>query len=218
MPRAQTVQSDFGAGGWWHEIAPARDQFHFLPSSWTVGAGGSRNRPNRLDALANREFCPAPAESRRTNRCSTRTNGLLPLINGANLLAATKAPGIEFDHKLPRREFMRCDEQLPAFDCTAHLEHEECAPGPPARGPVSLQRVRHGSEACEIVRRQLGPPHGDCRPLMESLQRKGVRGPSSQHSVRSCRPGDPDSVPLHLRLGSSRILHHVSVSISAIEL
>ena len=126
------------------------------------------------------------------------------LIDGANLYAATKALGFDIDYKLLRQEFMRRGKLLRAFYYTALLENEEYSPirplvdwlhyngfamvTKPAKEFTDSQgrrRVKGNMDIELTVDAMELAPHvdhivlfsgdGDFRPLVESLQRKGVR-------------------------------------------
>ncbi|MDE0345191.1 MAG: NYN domain-containing protein [Boseongicola sp.] len=126
------------------------------------------------------------------------------LIDGANLYAATKALGFDIDYKLLRQEFMRRGKLLRAFYYTALLENEEYSPirplvdwlhyngfamvTKPAKEFTDSQgrrRVKGNMDIELTVDAMELAPHvdhivlfsgdGDFRPLVESLQRQGVR-------------------------------------------
>ncbi|MYI69238.1 MAG: NYN domain-containing protein [Boseongicola sp. SB0673_bin_14] len=133
-----------------------------------------------------------------------RDERLALLIDGANLFAATKALGFDIDYKLLRQEFMRRGRLLRAFYYTAILEHEEYSPirplvdwlqyngfalvTKPAKEFSDSQgrrRVKGNMDIELAVDAMELAPHvdhvvlfsgdGDFRPLVESLQRQGVR-------------------------------------------
>ena len=126
------------------------------------------------------------------------------LIDGANLYAATKALGFDIDYKLLRQEFMRRGKLLRALYYTALLENEEYSPirplvdwlhykgfaivTKPAKEYTDSQgrrRVKGNMDIELTVDAMELAPHvdhivlfsgdGDFRPLVESLQRQGVR-------------------------------------------
>ena len=126
------------------------------------------------------------------------------LIDGANLYAATKALGFDIDYKLLRQEFMRRGKLLRAFYYTALLENEEYSPirpladwlayngfamvTKPAKEFIDGQgrrRVKGNMDVEIAVDAMELAPHvdhvvlfsgdGDFRPLVEGLQRQGVR-------------------------------------------
>ncbi len=126
------------------------------------------------------------------------------LIDGTNLYAATKALGFDIDYKLLRQEFMRRGKLLRAFYYTALLENEEYSPirplvdwlhyngfamvTKPAKEFTDSQgrrRVKGNMDIELTVNAMELAPHvdhivlfsgdGDFRPLVESLQRQGVR-------------------------------------------
>jgi uncharacterized LabA/DUF88 family protein len=125
-------------------------------------------------------------------------------IDGANLYAAAKALGFDIDYKLLRQEFARRGKMVRAFYYTALLENEEYSPirplvdwlhyngfsmvTKPAKEYVDSQGRRKVKgnmdieltvDAMELAPRidhvVLFSGDGDFRPLVESLQRQGVR-------------------------------------------
>jgi len=133
-----------------------------------------------------------------------RDERLALFIDGANLYAAAKALGFDIDYKLLRQEFMRRGKMLRAFYYTALLENDEYSPirplvdwlhyngysmvTKPAKEFTDSQGRRKvkGNMDIELAVDALElAPHvdhmvifsgdGDFRPLVESLQRKGVR-------------------------------------------
>lgn len=125
-------------------------------------------------------------------------------IDGANLYAAAKALGFDIDYKLLRAEFMRRGKLLRAFYYTALLENDEYSPirplvdwlnyngftmvTKPAKEYTDSQGRRKvkgnmdielAIDAMELAPRidhiVLFSGDGDFRPLVESLQRQGVR-------------------------------------------
>ncbi len=133
-----------------------------------------------------------------------RDERLALFIDGANLYAAAKALGFDIDYKLLRQEFVRRGKMLRAFYYTALLENEEYSPirplvdwlnyngftmvTKPAKEYVDSQGRRKvkGNMDIELAVNALElAPHvdhivlfsgdGDFRPLVESLQRQGVR-------------------------------------------
>ena len=129
---------------------------------------------------------------------------LVLLIDGSNLYAAAKALGFDIDYKLLRQEFMRRGRLLRAFYHTTILEHEEYSPlrplvdwlqyngfalvTKPAKEFTDSQgrrRVKGNMDVEIAVDAMELAPHvdhvvlfsgdGDFRPLVESLQRQGVR-------------------------------------------
>ena len=126
------------------------------------------------------------------------------LIDGANLHAATKALGFDIDYKLLRQEFMRRGRLLRAFYYTALLENEEYSPIRPlvdwlhyngfamVTKPAKEFTDSHGRRRVKgnmdielaVDAMELAPHvdhvvlfsgDGDFRPLVEGLQRQGVR-------------------------------------------
>ncbi|MEE9429025.1 MAG: NYN domain-containing protein [Paracoccaceae bacterium] len=133
-----------------------------------------------------------------------RDERLALFIDGANLYAAAKALGFDIDYKLLRQEFVRRGKMLRAFYYTALLENDEYSPirplvdwlnyngftmvTKPAKEYIDSQGRRKvkGNMDIELAVNALElAPHvdhivlfsgdGDFRPLVESLQRQGVR-------------------------------------------
>ena len=129
---------------------------------------------------------------------------LVLLIDGANLFGAMKALGFDIDYKLLRQEFMRRGRLLRAFYYTALLENEENSSirplvdwlsyngfamvTKPAKEFIDGQgrrRVKGNMDVEIAVDAMELAPHvdhvvlfsgdGDFRPLVEGLQRQGVR-------------------------------------------
>ena len=125
-------------------------------------------------------------------------------IDGSNLYAAAKALGFDIDYKLLRMEFMRRGKLLRAFYYTALLENDDYSPirplvdwlhyngftmrTKPAKEYTDSQGRRKvkgnmdielAVDAMELAPRLdhivLFSGDGDFRPLIESLQRQGVR-------------------------------------------
>ena len=125
-------------------------------------------------------------------------------IDGSNLYAAARALGFDIDYKLLRAEFMRRGKLLRAFYYTAKLENDEYSPirplvdwlnyngftmvTKPAKEYTDSQGRRKVKgnmdieltvDAMELAPRVdhivLFSGDGDFRPLVESLQRQGVR-------------------------------------------
>ena len=125
-------------------------------------------------------------------------------IDGSNLYAAAKALGFDIDYKLLRVEFMRRGKMLRAFYYTALLENDEYSSirplvdwlhyngftmrTKPAKEYTDSQGRRKVKgnmdielcvDAMELAGRidhvVLFSGDGDFRPLVESLQRQGVR-------------------------------------------
>ena len=125
-------------------------------------------------------------------------------IDGSNLYAAAKALGFDIDYKLLRMEFLRRGKLLRAFYYTALLENDEYSPirplvdwlhyngftmrTKPAKEYTDSQGRRKvkGNMDIELCvdAMELAPRvdhvvifsgDGDFRPLVESLQRQGVR-------------------------------------------
>ena len=125
-------------------------------------------------------------------------------IDGSNLYAAAKNLGFDIDYKLLRQEFMRRGKLLRAFYYTALLESEEYSPirplvdwlnyngftmvTKPAKeytDSMGRRKVKGNMDIELAVDAMEIAPHldhivifsgdGDFRPLVESLQRQGVR-------------------------------------------
>jgi uncharacterized LabA/DUF88 family protein len=125
-------------------------------------------------------------------------------IDGSNLYAATKALGFDIDYKLLRQEFMRRGKLLRAFYYTALLENDEYSPirplvdwlnyngfnmvTKPAKeftDSMGRRKIKGNMDIELAVNAMELAPHvdhmvifsgdGDFRPLVESLQRQGVR-------------------------------------------
>ena len=125
-------------------------------------------------------------------------------IDGANLFAAGKSLGFDIDYKLLRQEFMRRGKLLRAFYYTALLESEEYSPIRPlvdwlqyngytmvtkpakeytdsmgrrkVKGNMDIELAVDALElAPRLDHAVLFSGDGDFRPLVEALQRAGVR-------------------------------------------
>ncbi|OJI93222.1 uncharacterized LabA/DUF88 family protein [Planktotalea frisia] len=125
-------------------------------------------------------------------------------IDGSNLYAAAKALGFDIDYKLLRQEFMRRGKMLRAFYYTALLENDEYSPIRPlvdwlnyngftmvtkqakeytdsqgrrkVKGNMDIELTVDAMElAPRVDHIVLFSGDGDFRPLVESLQRQGVR-------------------------------------------
>jgi len=125
-------------------------------------------------------------------------------IDGANLFAAGKALGFDIDYKLLRQEFMRRGKLLRAFYYTALLESEEYSPIRPlvdwlqyngytmvtkpakeytdsagrrkVKGNMDIELAVNAMElAHRLDHAVLFSGDGDFKPLVEALQRAGVR-------------------------------------------
>jgi uncharacterized LabA/DUF88 family protein len=125
-------------------------------------------------------------------------------IDGSNLYAAAKALGFDIDYRLLRQEFMRRGKLLRAFYYTALLENEEYSPirplvdwlnyngfsmiTKPAKeytDSMGRRKVKGNMDIELTVNAMELAPHldhivlfsgdGDFRPLVEALQRQGVR-------------------------------------------
>ncbi len=125
-------------------------------------------------------------------------------IDGSNLYAAAKALEFDIDYKLLRQEFMRRGKLLRVLYYTALLEHEEYSPirplvdwlqyngfsmvTKPAKeyiDSMGRRKVKGNMDIELCVDAMELAPHvdhivifsgdGDFRPLVESLQRQGIR-------------------------------------------
>ena len=125
-------------------------------------------------------------------------------IDGSNLHAAAKALGFDMDYKLLRQEFERRGKLVRAYYYTALLENEEYSPirplidwlnyngyrivTKPAReytDSMGRRRVKGNMDVELTVDALQLAPHldhavvfsgdGDLRPMIEALQRQGVR-------------------------------------------
>ena len=125
-------------------------------------------------------------------------------IDGSNLYAAAKSLGFDIDYKLLRQEFMRRGKMLRAFYYTALLDNEEYSPIRPlvdwlnyngftmvtkaakeytdsqgrrkVKGNMDIELAVNAMElASSVDHIVLFSGDGDFRPLIESLQRHGVR-------------------------------------------
>ena len=137
-------------------------------------------------------------------------------IDGSNLYAAAKSLGFDIDYKLLRTEFMRRGKLLRAFYYTALLDNEEYSPIRPlvdwlnyngftmitkaakeftdsqgrrkVKGNMDIELTVNALElAPHVDHIVLFSGDGDFRPLVESLQRQGVRV-SVVSTVRSQPP------------------------------
>ncbi len=145
-----------------------------------------------------------------------RDERLALFIDGSNLYAATKALGFDIDYKLLRSEFMRRGKMVRAFYYTALIEHEEYSPIRPLvdwldyngftlvtkpakeftdssgrrkiKGNMDIELAVDAMEMAEHVEHiVLFSGDGDFRPLVEALQKKGVRV-SVVSTIRSSPP------------------------------
>jgi uncharacterized LabA/DUF88 family protein len=145
-----------------------------------------------------------------------RDERLALFIDGANLYAAARALGFDIDYKLLRTEFMRRGKLLRAFYYTALLESEEYSPIRPlvdwlhyngyamvtkpakeftdstgrrkVKGNMDIELAVDAMEiAPHVDHIVLFSGDGDFKPLVESLQRQGVRV-SVVSTIRSSPP------------------------------
>ena len=143
-------------------------------------------------------------------------------IDGANLYAASRALGFDVDYKLLRQEFMRRGKLVRAFYYAALLEDEEFSPIRPLVDWLSYNGYRMVTKTAKeytdsegrrkvkgnmdieltIDAMELAPRldhavlfsgDGDFRPLVESLQRQGVRV-SVVSTIRSQKPMASDEL------------------------
>ena len=125
-------------------------------------------------------------------------------IDGSNLYAAAKSLGFDIDYKLLRQEFERRGKLVRAFYYTALLENDEYSPIRPlvdwlnyngyamvtkpakeytdsmgrrkVKGNMDIELAVNAMElAPRLDHAVLFSGDGDFRPLVESLQRQGVR-------------------------------------------
>ena len=133
-----------------------------------------------------------------------RDERLALFIDGSNLYAAANSLGFDIDYKLLRQEFMRRGKLLRAFYYTALLENEEYSPIRPlvdwlnyngfsmvtkpakeytdsmgrrkVKGNMDIELTVDALElAPHIDHAVLFSGDGDFRPLIEAMQRQGVR-------------------------------------------
>lgn len=133
-----------------------------------------------------------------------RDERLALLIDGANLHASAKALGFEIDYKLLRQEFMNRGKMLRAIYYTALLENDEYSPIRPLADWLNYNGYTMVTKAAKEFIDSQGhkkikgnmdieltvdamelAPHldhivlfsgdGDFRPMIESVQRQGVR-------------------------------------------
>lgn len=133
-----------------------------------------------------------------------RDERLALFIDGSNLYAAAKALGFDIDYKLLRSEFMQRGKLLRANYYTALLENEEYSPIRPlvdwlhyngfnmvtkpakeftdsqgrrkVKGNMDIELAVDALEcAGHVDHIVIFSGDGDFRPLVEALQRKGVR-------------------------------------------
>ena len=133
-----------------------------------------------------------------------RDERLALFIDGSNLYAAARALGFDIDYKLLRSEFLRRGKLVRAFYYTALLEDQEYSPIRPLvdwldyngfmmvtkpakeftdslgrrkiKGNMDIELAVHAMEmADKIDHMVLFSGDGDFRPLVEGVQRKGVR-------------------------------------------
>ncbi|MEM6306746.1 MAG: NYN domain-containing protein, partial [Pseudomonadota bacterium] len=133
-----------------------------------------------------------------------RDERLALFIDGSNLYAAAKALGFDIDYKSLRKEFMSRGKMLRAFYYTALLENDEYSPIRPlvdwlnyngftmvtkaakeftdaqgrrkVKGNMDIELTVNAMElAPHVDHIVLFSGDGDFRPLVESLQRQGVR-------------------------------------------
>ena len=133
-----------------------------------------------------------------------RDDRLALFIDGSNLYAAAKSLGFDIDYKLLRAEFMRRGKLVRAFYYTALLENDEYSPIRPLVDWLNYNGFSMRTKPAKEYTDSLGrrkvkgnmdvelcvdaldlAPHidhavlfsgdGDFRPLVEALQRRGVR-------------------------------------------
>lgn len=133
-----------------------------------------------------------------------RDERLALFIDGSNLYAAAKSLGFDIDYKLLRAEFMRRGKLVRAFYYTALLENEEYSPIRPlvdwlhyngftmrtkpakeytdsqgrrkVKGNMDIELAVDALELSNHIDHMvLFSGDGDFRPLIEAVQRRGVR-------------------------------------------
>ncbi len=133
-----------------------------------------------------------------------RDERLALFIDGSNLYAAARALGFDIDYKLLRSEFVRRGKLVRAFYYTALLEEQDYSPIRPlvdwldyngftmvtkpakeftdsmgrrkVKGNMDIELAVHAMEMAERIDHMvLFSGDGDFRPLVEGVQRKGVR-------------------------------------------
>ena len=133
-----------------------------------------------------------------------RDERLALFIDGSNLYAAAKALAFDIDYKLLRQEFMQRGKLLRAFYYTALLENDDYSPIRPlvdwlnyngftmvtkpakeftdsqgrrkVKGNMDIELAVDAMETAEHVDHiVLFSGDGNFRPLIEAIQRKGVR-------------------------------------------
>jgi len=133
-----------------------------------------------------------------------RDERLALFIDGSNLYAAAKALSFDIDYKLLRHEFMQRGKLLRAFYYTALLENDDYSPIRPlvdwlhyngftmvtkpakeftdasgrrkVKGNMDIELTVDAMEtAAHVDHIVLFSGDGDFRPLVEALQRRGVR-------------------------------------------
>ena len=133
-----------------------------------------------------------------------RDERLALFIDGANLYAAAKSLGFEIDYKLLRQEFTSRGKMLRAFYYTALLENDEFSPIRPLvdwlnyngftmvtktakeftdsqgrrkiKGNMDIELAVNAMElAPHVDHIVLFSGDGDFRPMIEAVQRQGVR-------------------------------------------
>jgi uncharacterized LabA/DUF88 family protein len=133
-----------------------------------------------------------------------RDERLALFIDGSNLYAAARALGFDIDYKLLRSEFVRRGKLVRAFYYTALLEDQEYSPIRPlvdwldyngftmvtkpakeftdsmgrrkVKGNMDIELAVDAMEMADRIDHMvLFSGDGDFRPLVEGVQRKGVR-------------------------------------------
>jgi len=145
-----------------------------------------------------------------------RDERLALFIDGANLFSAARALGFDIDYKLLRSEFLRRGKLVRAFYYTAMVESEEYSPirplvdwlqyngftmvTKPAKeftDSMGRRRIKGNMDIELAVNAMEMAPHidhmvlfsgdGDFKPLVEAIQRQGVRV-SVVATIRSSPP------------------------------
>jgi uncharacterized LabA/DUF88 family protein len=162
------------------------------------------SRPIVLQATRETPLTTARILIKGMNFMFYKDERLALFIDGSNLYAAAKALGFDIDYKLLRQEFLRRGKMLRAFYYTALLENDEYSPIRPlvdwlhyngftmvtkpakeytdsqgrrkVKGNMDIELTVNAMElASRVDHIVLFSGDGDFRPLIESLQRQGVR-------------------------------------------
>src|SRR6516225_9682523 len=118
----------------------------------------------------------------------TVSSNIALFIDGANLYATTKALGFDVDYKRLLKEFQSRGTLLRAFYYTAIIEDQEYSSIRPlvdwldyngrrkVKGSMDVELAVNAMELSEHIDQMvLFSGDGDFRPLVEAIQRRGVR-------------------------------------------